>query len=126
MVITEVSTLSRECNSWREELRNQRDRLTGAKLKLRDLSANQTNPDILTEIEHLDNQFHIQLINVHDLKQSIKKHDKRIQDERAISDGLVTDDTLAYNENLFDDFQRLEHTLHGIRQEFDYFVRHAG
>jgi DNA-binding GntR family transcriptional regulator len=92
-------------------------------MKLRVLSGKQINPDVLTEIEHLDNQFHIQLINIHDLKQLIKMHDRKILEEREISDGLVSDVTLRHHENLFDDYQRLENTLHGIRQEFEYFVR---
>ncbi|HMF73007.1 MAG TPA: hypothetical protein VK616_16120 [Flavitalea sp.] len=123
MVLTEVSQLSKECNTWRNELRRHREKLNQNKMKLRVLSGKQTNPDVLTEIEHLDNQFHIQLINIHDLKQSIKIHDRQILEEREVLEGLVTDARVRYHENLFDDYQRLESTLHGIRQEFEFFVR---
>jgi hypothetical protein len=125
MVTTEVSQLTRECQTWREELRTQRDKINECKLRLRQLAGRQTHPDVLTEVEHLDNQFHIQLINIHDLKQSIKIHDRRLLLESQEKKDQVTDQLLAEHENLFDDFQRLENTLHSIRQEFDYFARQA-
>src|SRR5687768_11702180 len=115
MVLTEVSQLSKECNTWRNELRRHREKLSQNKMKLRVLSGRQTHPDVLTEIEHLDNQFHIQLINIHDLKQSIKIHDRMILEDREASDAR-----LKHHENLFDDYQRLESTLLGIKQEFEF------
>ena len=123
MVTTEVSQLSRECNAWREELRSHRHQFNQLKNKLREISGTQTHVDVLREIEHLDNQFHIQLINIHDLKQTIKIHDRKMAMEKEEQNGNISDNTLAQHETLFDDFQRLEHTLHEIKQEFDYFVR---
>jgi hypothetical protein len=123
MVTTEVSQLSRECNAWREVLRSHRHQFSQLKHSLQDIAGRQTQSDVLREIEHLDNQFHIQLINIHDLKQCIKAHDRKMSMEMTEKSGQISDDTLAEHENLFDDYQRLEHTLHEIRQEFDYFVR---
>jgi hypothetical protein len=125
MVTTEVSQLSRECSTWLEQLRAQREKLTANKTRLRSLCGPATTPDVCTEIEHLDNQFHIQLINIHDLKHEIKKHEHKIAQERKVTDGLVSDDSLVRHESLFDDYQRLGNTLHEIGQEFEYFVRQA-
>ena len=36
-----------------------------------------TTREILTEVEHFSNQFYIQQINIHDLKQSIKQHERK-------------------------------------------------
>jgi uncharacterized protein (DUF2249 family) len=123
MVTTEVSQLSKECNAWREELRSHRHQFNQLKNSLREIAGRQTHADVLREIEHLDNQFHIQLINIHDLKHCIKIHDRKMNTELAENKSQVSDETLSEHENLFDDFQRLEHTLHEIKQEFDYFVR---
>jgi hypothetical protein len=81
--------------------------------------------DILLEVEHLDNQLHIQLINIHDLKQSIKRHMQKIMFERANNKGQISDDSIAKHEYLYDEYQRLETTLHIISREFDRFVRHV-
>jgi len=76
----------------------------------------------LLQVEHLDNQIHIQLINIHDLKQAIKIHDRKIQHEIQKNNGKVSDESLADHENLFDGYQSLEHTLDEIKQEFKLFT----
>jgi hypothetical protein len=85
---------------------------------------NQTQKDILLEIEHLDNQFHIQLINIHDLKQAIKRHMQKVSYERADT-GQISDDLLARHEYLYDEFQRQETTLDIISREFERFSNYV-
>ena len=121
MVTTDIAQLSRECNAWRETLRSYRDEFGQLKNRLQNLAGHQTNRDVLLEIEHLDNQFHIQLINIHDLKQSIKIHQRQIDAGMAANNGTVSDEILAHHENLFDDYQQLENTLQELRQEFGHF-----
>lgn len=124
MVTTDVAQLSQECNAWRETLRSYRDDFGQLKNRLQDLAASQTHKDVLLEIEHLDNQFHIQLINIHDLKKSIKTHQHRIENELARNNGNLTDETATDHEILYDDYQRLENTLQEIMREFKDFSNH--
>jgi hypothetical protein len=124
MVTTDIAQLSRECNAWRETLRSYRDEFGQLKNRLQDLAGNQTNRDILLEIEHLDNQFHIQLINIHDLKQAIKLHHRKLNTEMAETNGQLTDDTTNDHEKLFNDYQQLENTLQDVKQEFSHFANH--
>jgi hypothetical protein len=121
MVTTEVAQLSKECNAWRETLRSFKDEFGRFKNRLQDLAGRQTQRDVLLEVEHLDNQFHIQLINIHDLKQSIKVHQRQIEAGMAANNGTVSDEILAHHENLFDDYQQLDNTLQELRQEFSHF-----
>jgi ABC-type phosphate transport system auxiliary subunit len=120
MVTTEVAQLSKECNAWRETLRSFKDEFGRFKHRLQDMAGRQTHRDVLLEVEHLDNQFHIQLINIHDLKQSIKIHQRQIEAEMA-ANGTVPDEILAHHENLYDDYQQLDNTLQELRQEFGHF-----
>jgi hypothetical protein len=120
MVTTEVAQLSKECNAWRETLRSYKDEFSRYKLRLQDLAGRQTQRDVLLEVEHLDNQFHIQLINIHDLKQAIKVHQRQLEAQMAAT-GSVSDDIVAHHENLYEEFQQLEHTLQDLRQEFEHF-----
>ena len=127
MVTTDIAQLSRECNAWRETLRSYRDEFGQLKHRLQDLAGHQTNRDVLLEIEHLDNQFHIQLINIHDLKQAIKLHHRKLNDEMAeTNNGNLTEDTTTDHERLFNDYQQLENTLTEVKEEFSHFANHIG
>lgn len=120
MVTTDVAQLARECNAWRETLRSYRDEFGKLRQRLIDVAASQTTKEDLLEVEHLDNQLHIQLINIHDLKHAIKSHTRKIDFETA--KGQINDEIAATHENLFDEYQHLEHTLQEVKQEFRDFV----
>ncbi len=120
-----VGQLSGECTLWRDTLRSFRNKFLHHKAVLPQIATDQTLHDVLLEIEHLDNQLHIQLINIHDLKQAIKKHMQKIVFERTHNNGVISDDILARHEYLYDEYQRLETTLHIINREFERFVNYV-
>lgn len=121
MVQVETSQLTAECEAWRQALRQYREEFTQDKTKLQ-LAANHTlSKDQLQDVEHLHNQFHIQLINIHDLKQAIKAHDRKIGYELREHNAL-NEETVADHENLFNQYQSLEHILQNIREEFSQFL----
>src|SRR6187401_3534712 len=105
MVTVDISQLSGECNTWRDSLRSCREDLNQLKKQLQQTAAQNLSKDQLHDVEHYHNQFHIQLINVHDLKQSIKTHDRRVQHEK-----------------LFEEFQSLDSTIKNLREEFGDFI----
>jgi hypothetical protein len=123
---TEVGQLASECTLWIDTLRSFRNKFTEYKKQLQHYSLDQTQHDVLLEIEHLYNQFHIQLINIHDLKQSVKRHMQNISFERTRNNGNMSDDILARHEYLYDEYQRLETTLQIISREFERFVKYIG
>ena len=122
MVQVETSQLASECNSWRDSLRKYRDEFTQDNIKLQIAAKPSLSKDQLQEVEHLHNQFHIQLINIHDLKHSIKVHHRLIEFELKEHKGQMREETLADHENLFDQFQNLDVTLQDLRGEFDRFI----
>jgi len=122
MVTVDISQLSGECNTWRDSLRSCRDDLNQLKKQLQQTAAQNLTRDQLHDVEHYHNQFHIQLINVHDLKQSIKSHDRRVQFETAANGGQLTEDTIAEHERLFEEFQSLDSTIKNLREEFGDFI----
>jgi hypothetical protein len=81
MVQVETSQLAAECNTWRETLRKYRDEFTQDNIKLQHAAKPSLSKAQLQEVEHLHNQFHIQLINIHDLKHSIKVHHRLVEFE---------------------------------------------
>lgn len=122
MVQVETSQLTGECNSWREKLRQYRDEFSKNKTKLQDAASQPLSKDQLQDVEHLHNQFHIQLINIHDLKHAIKTHDQKMNFEMNVNKGKLIGDTMAEHENLLDQYQSLELTLQDLREEFDGFL----
>src|SRR5678809_1113211 len=104
MVTTDISQLTAECNTWRSNLRKSREELTQCKHRLQEVASRQIPKTMLQDVEHYHNQFHIQLINVHDLKQAIKEHEKiagwQMNSEKGISDAVW-----AKHEQLYDNYQ---------------------
>ena len=122
MVTVDISQLSGECNTWRDSLRSCRDDLNNFKKQLQQTASRNLTRDQLHDVERYHNQFHIQLINVHDLKQSIKVHDRRVQFETSANSGQLAEDTIAEHERLFEEFQSLDSTIKNLREEFGDFV----
>ena len=122
MVQVETSQLAAECNSWRETLRKYRDEFTQDNIKLQHAAKPSLSREQLQEVEHLHNQFHIQLINIHDLKHAVKTHEQKINYEMNVNNGKLSNETIAEHENLLDQYQSLELTLQDLREEFDGFL----
>ncbi|MEI2737520.1 MAG: hypothetical protein V9F01_01895 [Chitinophagaceae bacterium] len=125
MVQVDISQLSGECNAWREKLRNYREEFSNDEAKLRQVAGQPLSKEQLQDVEHLHNQFHIQLINIHDLKQAIKAHDRKMNFEKVAFNGSVNEDSFARHEGLFEELQSLEQTLQDLRQEFSKFLERS-
>ena len=122
MVQVDISQLSGECNAWRDQLRNFREELSKDEAQLRQIAGQQLSKEQLLDVEHLHNQFHIQLINIHDLKQSIKAHDRKMNFEKMAFNGNVNEDSYTRHESLSEEYKTLENTLQGLREEFNQFL----
>ncbi|MBL0358051.1 MAG: hypothetical protein IPP72_14800 [Chitinophagaceae bacterium] len=71
---TQHRTLIDECKQWYDQLTAYRSKINTLKNELYYFAPGKTDQDTLIGIEHFHNQFHIQLINIHDLKHEIKHH----------------------------------------------------
>lgn len=120
MVQTDVSQLSAECADWRQILRNYREEFHGCEKVLVEMCRRSLSKDHLTQVEHFQNQFDIQLRNVHDLKQTIKVHEKKVQQEN------VGEEVYAEHERLLSDFLSLENMLQELREDFRSFINDSG
>lgn len=125
MVQVDISQLTRECNGWRENLRNFREEFSQNETKLRKAASQSLSKEQLQSVEHLHNQFHIQLINIHDLKQTIKAHDRKMNFEMVAFNGTANEDSLSRHESLQQEYQALEQTLIDLRNEFTDFLKRS-
>lgn len=71
---TQHVALIDECKTWYKVLASYREKLNDLKTELYFFAPGKTAFETLTGIEHFHNQFHIQLINIHDLKHEIRHH----------------------------------------------------
>ncbi len=122
MVQVETSQLTSECKTWREALRDQRLAFTRNKEKLQHVASGALSKDQLQDVEHLQNQFHIQLINIHDLRHAIKAHSRIIEHEVSINNGHINEDRVAMHEYLYNEYQRQDAVLQELREEFGNFL----
>ena len=123
MVQAEISQFTRECNDWRETLRSHRDELHRMQTTLQRAVNHPLSREEQTELEHLQNQLHIQLINVHDLKHAVKLHDRKLHmTVSGNGDMQFSDNISAYHENLYDNYQSLSNTLSELRTDLHHFV----
>jgi benzoyl-CoA reductase/2-hydroxyglutaryl-CoA dehydratase subunit BcrC/BadD/HgdB len=122
MVQVDISQLSGECNAWREKLRNYREEFNNNEASLRQVAGQPLSKEQLRDVEQLHNQFHIQLINIHDLKQAIKTHDRKINFEKTVFNGIANEDSLSRHEELHDELLSLEQTLEELRGKFKAFL----
>ena len=123
MAKTAILQFASECNSWKETLRFYRDELRMLQVMLQNAVNKPLSKDEQTELEHLQNQLHIQLINVHDLKHAVKLHDLKLSFEISGNTGsFFSDNVPAYHENLYSNYQFLENVVSELHNDIKHFV----
>ncbi|HMO33952.1 MAG TPA: hypothetical protein PKE63_05565 [Lacibacter sp.] len=125
MVTTDTTQLNRECNAWREQLRSYRETMGQLHDQLQELARHQQDKEVLSEVEHYYNQFYIQQVNIHDLKQAIKLHERKMLLEQGPGDHPLTDQTLSEHEQLNDRYESLEQTIRELVDDFGHFSGRA-
>ncbi len=125
MVQTDISQLSQECNQWIEQLHSYRDELNQLNQQLQNTATRPLSKEDLTELEHFQNQFQIQLINVHDVKLEAKQLNRKVQYQLSNSNMDVSEETYHDYEKVADDYETLERTITDLRNEFTRFVTHV-
>lgn len=122
MVQADIAQFYSECSTWRQALRTSRNEFTQLQNRLQEMVSHSLLKENLQEVERYHNRFHIQLINIHDLKQSIKSHMRKIEFKGSANNGQLHDETVTDHETLFDQYRTLSITLQNLRQEFEQFM----
>lgn len=122
MVQEEISHFLDECNTVRETLRKYRDDINDSQKRLLKVASSRLEKDDLTDLEHYQNQFHIQLINIHDFKHDYKVYQNHVRHEGQY-DRQVSDHTRETRTRLMNEFNDLESTLQELQKEFESFVQ---
>lgn len=122
MVQSDVPQLSKECNAWREKLHAYREEFNQLKSRLQQAALHAISPQQLSDLEHFQNQLHIQLINIHDLKQAMKANDKIMANLNQGNKADEHDNLFEHHERLGNEFNDLEQTLQELREKLGNFL----
>lgn len=111
-----LSQLSQECQEIIDKLRDFRDEFNRDEKTIQQAAGHSLSKERLVDIEHLHNQFDIQLKNIHDLRHAYEALQKQL--------AVVSNDQILTQkkEQLREEFKVLEQTLQGLRTEFDNFI----
>ena len=112
---TEPQELLGECTQWRDSLRYYRTQINGLRNHLYQWAAGKTDHDLLKEIEHFHNQFHIQLINIHDVKHAIKEHIHQVEHHPNFGHKIP-------HHHLHGQYQSLIASLDKLQSDFENFI----
>lgn len=111
---TDHQALLAECQQWRDELRHQREEVNQLRNELYVAAAGKTDKEFLKEVEHYHNQFHIQSINIHDLKHSIKHHISEAQHHPNFGHRIPHRNIKLEYEKLTESLEQLKHDFHNF------------
>lgn len=101
---------------YKEEIKILRNRLT-------QVAGKNTNPEVMKQVEHYENQFEIQNENIHRLRHDIKSNLKIVSVESmASSAGYIDGALLTQHNTLGQKFEREEKTVKELRQDFNQFA----
>jgi len=104
-----------ESEQWKEKLRAYRTVINDLRDKLYMHAAGKSDSDLLKEVEHYHNQFHIQLINIHDLKHAIRHHVQEADHHPNFGHRIP-------HHNLEQQFNVLIEDLDKLKNEFQSFL----
>jgi superoxide dismutase len=112
---TQHQQLLDEAKNWKAHLKTYVDNINELKNKFYKWAAGKSDHDVLVQIEHYHNQFHIQQINLHDLKHSIRVH------MQAVNLDPDTDRT-GQHQQLEEQYIFLVNELDQLKADFTEFI----
>ena len=115
LIETQQQQLLDEAKKWKDHLRTYVDNINELKNKFYKWAAGKSDRDVLVQIERYHNQFHIQQINLHDLKHSIRLH---MQECKLNPDA----DHAAKHQQLEEQYDFLINNLDDLKAEFKEFI----
>ena len=113
LVETQQQQLLEEAKRWISHLKTYIENINELKNKLYKWVPGKSDHNVLVQIERYHNQFHIQLINLHDLKHSIKLHIKELQ---------LNPDSTEEHQQLEEQYNFLTNDLDHLNSDFRAFI----
>ena len=117
-MFTEVEhkSLLHESEEWRKHLADYRQKIYDLKNELYYFAPGKMDAEVWTCIEHFHNVFHIQLINIHDLKHEIRNYILETEKHPTFGHNVS-------HRRLKDKYEMLLHDLDQLEEDFHRFIK---
>ena len=112
---TQHQQLLDEAKKWKDHLKTYVDHINGLKSNFYKWAAGKSDHDVLVQIERYHNRFHIQQINLHDLKHSIRLHMQECKVNPEAEHAVK-------HQQLEDQYDFLINELDHLKAEFKEFI----
>ena len=113
---TQPQQLLDEARNWIDHLVPYVQNINELKNTFYKWAAGKSDHDVLVQIEHYHNQFHIQLINIHDLKHEIKHHLKEAERHPTFGHRIP-------HHHMKEKLDLLENDINRLEDEFHAFIK---
>ena len=109
-------------HEWKNSLDFYEEDLGILKERLLEVAGKNTGEEAAQGIEHFQNQFEIQLKNIHDLKHSIQNTERQAVRDTQLHAGHVSLEVINQKAALAEDMKQFETTIKELRSEFNTFL----
>lgn len=121
-MVKDFSSFNHECGNWRQSLHEFRDELLTMQKSLENSNYSLLPKEKRSQLEHLQNQLMVQLMNVHDLRQAVKRHDKHIVVEIKPASHNRFHQVSAQHESLHTNYTYVKGTLDELKSHMKKFI----
>lgn len=104
-----------ECKEWVSKLKELKEEVAALRSELYVFAPGKTDHETLKGIEHFHNQFHVQSINIHDLKHEIKHHIQEAEHHPNFGNRIP-------HRHVKDHFDLFTKVFNELKDEFHQFI----
>ncbi|MES1220118.1 MAG: hypothetical protein ABUT20_31740 [Bacteroidota bacterium] len=117
-----VSHCANDHSIWYNDLRFYKDDFGILEKRLDEIAAANTGKDVMTSVEHFQNQFIVQKNNIDELLHSINIHNDKVASDAKLHAGKMESGLQQEHERLRDQVGVLQKVVNDLRHEFNLFL----
>lgn len=122
MSFTTVAHCGTDHAAWLKSIAFYEDEIEILKQRLLEVAGKNTRLEVMTQVEHFQNQFIIQRNNMDGLKHRIRGHDLLVSQDARQHSGKMDTANAAVHNSVKEDFNRTEEIINELRKEFNQFL----
>lgn len=111
-----------ENTNWMKKLDFYKDEINILRNRLKEIATKNNSPEVLSKVEHFQNQFIIQRDNIDNIAHAVKMNEEELLNEINRNPVAVDHRKMAYHEKEQDLVETFEKNFNEIRRDFNRFT----
>ena len=107
---------------WLNRLRFYRDEIAIFKSRLEEIAHKNTGKEVLTQLEHFQNQLQIQMENIDHIRHTVQMNEHEFSEEVRLNPMMIQQRKMEYHEREEDLVLTFEKTFDALRKELNRFL----